>query len=72
MTELLRQATDDQIAIAICAGGLFVSGLIMYFSYHVGQLTTRVRLHDESQSVRFPSAPQPSLSQEPAVREKAA
>jgi len=43
VTELFRHATDDQIALAFCFAGVFVSGMIMYFSYHVGQLTAKVR-----------------------------
>lgn len=39
MTELFRHATDDQIALAFCFAGVFVSGMIMYFSAHVGQMT---------------------------------
>ena len=37
MTELFRHATDDQIALAFCFAGVFVSGMIMYFSAYAGQ-----------------------------------
>lgn len=45
MPEILHQASDDQIALAICCGALVVSGLIMHFSLHVGRLTGRIQLH---------------------------
>ncbi len=45
MPEILHQASDDQIALAICFGAVVVSGLIMHFSLHVGRLTGRIRLH---------------------------
>jgi hypothetical protein len=43
--ELLRQASDDQIALVICFGAVVVSGLIMHFSIYIGRMTGRVRLH---------------------------
>ena len=43
MPELMHQASDDQIALAICFGAVVVSGLIMHFSLHVGRLTGRIR-----------------------------
>ncbi len=46
MTDLLRHATDDQIALLFCFGGVFVSGMIMYFSFHVGQLGAQARSID--------------------------
>jgi hypothetical protein len=45
MPEILHQASDDQLALAICFGAVVVSGLIMHFSLHVGRLTGRIRLH---------------------------
>ena len=45
MPEIMHQASDDQIALAICFGAVVVSGLIMHFSLHVGRLTGRIRLH---------------------------
>ena len=41
----MHQASDDQIALAICFGAVVVAGLIMHFSLHVGRLTGRIRLH---------------------------
>ena len=41
----MHQASDDQIALALCFGAVVVSGLIMHFSLHVGRLTGRMRLH---------------------------
>ncbi len=49
MPEMLHQASDDQIAIAICFGAVVVSGLIMYFSLHIGRMTGRIRLHETPQ-----------------------
>lgn len=62
MPELLRHATDDQIALAFCFAGVFVSGMIMYFSYHVGQIT---------QAQKRPAAEQPQ-PQVAVRRDKAA
>ncbi len=46
MSEILHQASDDQIALAVCFGAVVVSGLIMHFSHHVGRMTGRIRLHE--------------------------
>lgn len=46
MPEFIHQASDDQIALAVCLGAVVVSGLVMHFSYHVGRLTGRIRLHE--------------------------
>ncbi len=46
MPDFLHQASDDQIALALCFGAVLVSGLIMHFSHHVGRLTGRIRLHE--------------------------
>lgn len=49
MPEILHQASDDQIALAICFGAVAVSGLIMHFSLHVGRLTGRIRVRQAPQ-----------------------
>lgn len=46
MAEILHQASDDQLALAICFGAVACCGLIMYFSHHVGRLTGHIRLHE--------------------------
>ena len=53
MPDILHQASDDQIALAICFGAVAVSGLIMYFSIHVGRMTGRVRLHQTPEQGSF-------------------
>jgi hypothetical protein len=74
--EFLHQASDDSVALAICFGAVAVSGLIMYFSHHVGRLTGRVRLHETSpRSDLLPAEMQPAHLRQPAeaaVRERAA
>ncbi|MGQ0637698.1 MAG: hypothetical protein ACT4QC_24235 [Planctomycetaceae bacterium] len=43
MRELIQQASDDQLALAICVASVVGTGLIMYFSHYVGRLSGRVR-----------------------------
>lgn len=50
MTSLLQNATHDQIVLAICFGAVLISAAVMYFSFHVGQLTSRVRVHDTTRA----------------------
>lgn len=76
MPEFLHQASDDQIALALCFGAVLVSGLIMHFSHHLGRLTGRIRLHETPghDGVLLQKA-QPVHSRqasEAAVRERAA
>jgi hypothetical protein len=66
VTELFRHATDDQLALAFCFGGVFVSGMIMYFSFHVGQFTQKSRLGET-----LPQA-KPQIAAEPIRRRDAA
>lgn len=76
MTDFLHQASDDQIALALCIGTVVVSGMIMHFSHHVGRLTGRIRLHESTdQQGILLSEMQPSHSRLPAEaahRERAA
>ncbi|MBI3864577.1 MAG: hypothetical protein HY290_22065 [Planctomycetia bacterium] len=76
MPEILRHASDDQIALAICFGAVVVSGLIMHFSIHVGRMTGRVRLHQtpEQGGLLLPEIQQSTLQRtgEITVRERAA
>lgn len=65
MTELLRQATDDQLALAICFGGVMVSALIMYFSQHVGAMTAQMRAKDAERATRL-RLQRPEVAAEPA------
>jgi hypothetical protein len=44
VADLVHQASDDQVALAICFGAVAFCGLIMYFSHHVGRLTGHIRL----------------------------
>jgi len=74
--EFLHQASDDQLALAICFGAVAVSGLIMHFSYNVGRWTGRIRLHEtpgHSQVTIADVQPiEPRIPAEPARRDKAA
>jgi hypothetical protein len=74
--EFIHQASDDQIALAICFGAVLVSGLVMHFSLHLGQLTGRIRLHETpDQSAVLLQGAQPVASRQSAdstARERAA
>ncbi|MGE5192796.1 MAG: hypothetical protein ACM3U2_09855 [Deltaproteobacteria bacterium] len=76
MPQFLHQASDDQIALALCFGAVLVSGLIMHFSHHVGRLTGKIRLHetpDQTGLLLHEAQPVHSLQPaEAAVRERAA
>ena len=41
------------MALAICFAAVLGSGLVMYFSFHVGQFTARVRAHDSAKLLEF-------------------
>jgi hypothetical protein len=45
VADLLHQASDDQLALAICVGAVAICGLVMHFSHHVGRMTGHIRLH---------------------------
>jgi hypothetical protein len=62
VTELFRHATDDQIALAFCFAGVFVSGMIMYFSAYVGP----------GQAREVEAQPETKPQAEPARRREAA
>jgi hypothetical protein len=68
---LFHQASDDQIALAICFLAVSACGLIMNFSRHVGEWTGRVRLHRSSDVARTSHEPAETFER-PIRREKAA
>jgi hypothetical protein len=74
--EFLHQASDDQIALALCFGAVLVSGLIMHFSHHVGRMTGRIRLHETPDqaglSLHEARSAHSVRPAQPAVRERAA
>ena len=76
MSELLHQASDDQLALAICFGAVVVSGLIMHFSYAVGRWTGRIRLHETPGQAELAlhdlESAQTRIPAEPARRDRAA
>ncbi len=76
MPEFIHQASDDQIALAICFGAVVFSGLVMHFSLHLGRLTGRIRLHESpDQSTVLLQAAHAAASRQPAdstARERAA
>lgn len=43
MPDLIHNASDDQIALTVCFAAVAISGLVMYFSYHVGVFTRSIR-----------------------------
>jgi hypothetical protein len=49
--DLVQQATDDQLALAICLASVVSSGLVMYFSRYVGRLTARAPVSQHSPQV---------------------
>ncbi len=74
MPEIIRQVSDDQIALGVCLAAVVVSGLIMHFSIHVGRMTGRVRLHQtpEQGSLLLPEIVSTNRTEEVTVRERAA
>ena len=76
VSELLHQASDDQLALAICFGAVVVSGLIMHFSYAVGRWTGRIRLHETPGQAELAlhdlESAQTRIPAEPARRDRAA
>ena len=76
MPEIMHQASDDQIALAICIGAVMVSGLIMHFSMHIGRLTGRIP-HSQSPQhrefrLREASGGHPAMAAESASHGRAA
>lgn len=47
MTELIRSASDDQVALTICFSAVAFCGMIMYFSHYVGRLSGRTGLNQQ-------------------------
>jgi hypothetical protein len=74
VTELLQNASDDQVALAICCGAFLVSGLVMYFSIHVGRLTGSLPNEgDETKRVGLQTQVRHQMAiHETAVRDRAA
>lgn len=74
MPEFLHQASDDQLALAICFGAVAVSGLIMHFSFNVGRWTGRIRLHEtpDQTALALHEPPQPRIPAEVATHDRAA
>jgi hypothetical protein len=74
--DIVRQVSDDQIALIVCFGAILASGLIMHFSIHIGRLTGRVRLHQtpDHGTILMPEMlPAPVRgAEEIAIRERAA
>jgi hypothetical protein len=72
----LQNATDDQLALMFCVGGLVVSGCVMYFSLHLGRLTgvrRDVGTDVETQGAKLRLAPVAELvKSEVSTKEKAA
>ena len=68
MPEILRQASDDQIALFICFGAVVVSGLIMHFSIYVGRMTGHMRLHQTPEMQLAPTQQRDEIT----ARERAA
>lgn len=68
MTELLHNASDDQAALALCFAAVTISGLVMYFSYHLGMLTGGAKVESQTQ----PRSAMPVSPPSDFRREKAA
>lgn len=56
MSDLFQNASDDQVALTLCFAAVVVSGLIMYFSYHVGVLARGIRPRTATLPIREQSA----------------
>jgi hypothetical protein len=72
MTDLVQQASDDQVALAICFGAVAFCGLVMYFSHHVGQLTGHLRISSGTERTASLARSSASVAAPAVAREKAA
>ena len=70
VSELFQNASDDQVALTICFAAMAVSGLIMYFSYHVGVLTRGIQ--SRTSTLRIPDQASMPAAETHRSREKAA
>jgi hypothetical protein len=71
VTDLIHNASDDQIALTVCFSAVVISGMVMYFSYHVGVFARNIR----SRTVALPINRSSELKAIPAahsIRDKAA
>jgi len=72
VTDLLQNATYDQIVLSLCFGAVVVSGTMMHLSAHLGN-RTRARRVDAVENGRAKHLKlQPAPETESATREKAA
>ena len=70
VSELFQNASDDQIALTCCFAAVAVSGLIMYFSYHVGVFARGIQ--SRNNTIRIPDQAQIPATESTRSREKAA
>ena len=71
VTDLIHNASDDQIALTVCFAAVAISGLVMYFSYHVGVFARNIR----SGTIPLPVSHRNGSTEIPAtqaIRDKAA
>jgi hypothetical protein len=72
VTDLVHQASDDQVALAICFAAVAFCGLVMHFSHHVGRLTGHVRLSTGTDRTAQSLRTSPQTAAPAGAREKAA
>jgi hypothetical protein len=53
VTELLQQASDDQLVLAFCFGALVVSAAVMHFSFYLGRLSRSGDASERGGASRF-------------------
>lgn len=70
MSDLFQNASDDQLALTLCFAAVTVSGLVMYFSYHVGVFARGLR--SQPGTLRISEASKIPAAEIAQPREKAA
>lgn len=70
VTDLLQNATYDQIVLSLCFAAVVVTGSMMHLSAHIGNVTRGRRLgaDDRSQRLKLRTVPEADTT----VHEKAA
>jgi hypothetical protein len=70
---MLRQASDDQMALAFCFGALVISAAVMHFSFYLGRKTQSDSLPatNEGSRPRLSGLPTPA-EQRVAAQDRAA
>lgn len=70
VTDLLQNATYDQIVLSLCFAAVVVTGSMMHLSAHIGNITRGRRLGADERSQRLKL--QTITEKESSIHEKAA